>query len=151
MSLTTPAAGELVLSAETLTRIRLALTRLGRRVRQHAGPGITPSQQSVLFSIERRGPVTLGALASLEGVQPPSITRCVGLLEGKGLVTREPGEEDRRLTRVRLSDEGHALLAEVRQQRNVWLASLAAQLTPAEQAQLAAALPALERLVELSS
>ena len=44
---------------------------------------------SVLSSINRAQPVTLGALAALERVQPPTITATVGRLEEADLVSRE--------------------------------------------------------------
>ena len=71
-------------AVETVTRTRLAVLRLARRLRQQAFPGITPSQQSALAAIEHAGPLTLGALAAIENVRPPSITRIVAALEEQG-------------------------------------------------------------------
>jgi hypothetical protein len=65
---------------DALVRLRLAVSRLGRRIRQRGGSGVTPSQLSVLFSVARLQPVSLGELAAVEDVQPPSITRCVATL-----------------------------------------------------------------------
>ena len=44
--------------------LRLAVTRLARRLRQHAEEGLSPSQLSALSTIDRRGPMTLGDVAS---------------------------------------------------------------------------------------
>src|SRR5947207_2485514 len=57
------------------SRLRLAVMRLARVLRQKAQDPITPSQLSALVSVERDGPVTLGDLAALEIVQPPTMTR----------------------------------------------------------------------------
>lgn len=136
---------------EELTRLRLAVSRLGRRIRQRGGGGVTSSQLSVLFSVARLAPVSLGELASAEGVQPPSITRCVATLQQRGLLEREASARDRRVSTVRLTDAGSSLLRSVRSSRDAWFVALASELQPEDLRRLVAALPALERLVELSS
>ena len=59
------------------SRLRLAVTRLHRRLRQQSSGDLTPSQASALASIDRLGSPTLGELAARESVQPPSLTRIV--------------------------------------------------------------------------
>jgi hypothetical protein len=63
------------LDAELTTRLRLGVTRLARKLRQQAEPGITPSLLMALSSIERHGRITMGELCAVEQVQPPSMTR----------------------------------------------------------------------------
>ena len=70
--------------------VRLLVGRLTRRLRQEAGGGLTPSQLSVLASVERLGPIHLGALARVEGVSPPTLTRAVDRLGEQGSVRRVP-------------------------------------------------------------
>ena len=60
--------------------------------------------------IERIGPVTLGELAAVEQVQPPSMTRIVARLEEWGYVTRVVDPTDRRVARVDITDSGRRLL-----------------------------------------
>src|SRR5437867_8374777 len=69
-------------------RLRLALTRLGRRLRQQSDGDVTATMLSALSSVDRLGPLTLGELAAAERVQPPTITRVAGRLEERGLVQR---------------------------------------------------------------
>ena len=57
--------------------LRIIATRLARLLRRQGDTGLSPSQLSALTSIERRGPLTLGALADHEQVAPPSITKVV--------------------------------------------------------------------------
>lgn len=132
---------------ETVTRLRIALLRIGRRLRQRTHTGVTPSQLSALSMVERRGPLTLGELAALENVQPPSISRIVGALEGEGLVERAPDEHDRRVAVVRVTKKGAAELGQVREERDAWLADALEALDGAERRRLLAALPALEALL----
>ena len=47
---------------EMASRLRLAVTRLHRRLRQHAPSGLSQSQSSALASIDKLGSPTLGAL-----------------------------------------------------------------------------------------
>jgi DNA-binding MarR family transcriptional regulator len=127
-------------------RLRLSTARLARLLRQQAGTGLSPSQQSVLSSIAIHGPLTLGRLARIEQVTPPTITRIVDRLEEDGLVTRHVDQLDRRVTRVRITVEGERRLEHSRQRRNAWLAERLGQLDPDQLRQLEAALPALEAL-----
>ena len=92
-----------VLSVEEAARLRNAVTRLARRLRQHSSAGITPSQLAVLGSLRRSGPVTLNELAAAESVSAPSISRIVRALEDQGLVARVTVEDDRRSSMVGLT------------------------------------------------
>jgi DNA-binding MarR family transcriptional regulator len=129
-------------------RLRVSSTRLARLLRRQGDTGLSPSQLSALTSVEVHGPMTLGALAEHERVAPPSVTRVVGKLEELGLVTRLADASDRRVQRVSLTDAGAALLAEVRQRKDVWLAARLAQLDEDRRARLADALDALDALTQ---
>jgi DNA-binding MarR family transcriptional regulator len=61
-------------------RLRLVVTRLGRKLRRHGGGDLTPSQASALSSLERLGPMTLGELSSVENIRPPTLTKVVAAL-----------------------------------------------------------------------
>ena len=135
-----------VVDPDEVTRLRLAVLRLARRLRQEAGDEVTSSQLSALSAIARSGPLTLGELAELERVQPPSITRIVGALEGDGLVERTPHPTDGRVTVVRLTPAGRGLLRRVRNRRDAWLADRLGSLDGRDRDVLAAARPVLERL-----
>jgi len=133
---------------ETVTRTRLAVLRLARRLRQQALPGITPSQQSALAAIEHRGTLTLGELAAFENVRPPSITRIVAALEAERWVERTTDPDDRRVTSVEITTHGRRELKRIRLERNAWLAARLDLLDDDERARLDAALPVLERLID---
>jgi DNA-binding MarR family transcriptional regulator len=132
--------------AEQAARLRLSTTRLARRLRQEGDTGLTPSQLSALATIDRHGPLTLGALAELEAVAPPSITKVAAKLEAAGLVGRLSDAGDRRFVRVTATDAGRQLLARVRQRKTAWLTSRLRRLDDDQQARLAAALDVLELL-----
>lgn len=128
--------------------LRMVVMRLARRLRQQAEGDVTASQLSALATVERLEPVTLGALAAAEQVQPPSMTKIVGGLETHGFVIREVDANDRRIARVRVSDDGRRFLARSRTRRNAYLADRLRRFDADERALLERALPLLERLVE---
>jgi DNA-binding MarR family transcriptional regulator len=135
---------------DTVARLRLAVTRLNRRLRQQSsGNDVTPSQLSVMATLEREGAAqTLSQLASLERVQPPTMTRVVASLEQAGLVRRTVSEDDRRFARVELTPQGRQLIKSIRRRKDAWLARRLAELSPAEVAEVERVLPLLERLLE---
>ncbi len=134
---------------ELLTRLRLSVMRLARRLRQEStgDDQVTPSILSALASVARLGPVTLGDLAAAERVQPPSMTRLVSRMEELDLVEREQDAGDRRVVRVRLTSSGRHFVDRTRTKKNEYLARRMAGLTPEEARLLEQALPVLERLV----
>ncbi len=136
---------------DLVTRTRLAVLRLARRLRQNVTAGITPSQQSALAAIEQKGPLTLGELAGFENVQPPSITRIVGNLEASGLVERTTAVADRRVSLVQITADGRNELGTIRSQRNAWLAERLAQLDAEDLDRLRDALPVLDKILDLDT
>jgi DNA-binding MarR family transcriptional regulator len=130
------------------SRLRLAVMRLSRRLRQHAPVGVTQSQLSALATIVVEQRITLSGLAEAERVQPPSITRVVDTLVSQGYATRTQSDEDRRVGWVEPTAAGRALIEAVRRQRDAYLAQRIRTLTPDDRAVLARAAVLLERLTE---
>jgi DNA-binding MarR family transcriptional regulator len=145
----TPPTDSTELTTEVIAgRLRISATRLARRLRQEAQTGLSPSQLSALTTVERHGPVTLGALAELEKVAPPSVTRVVAKLEEDGLVTRQRDEDDRRVTRVVVTSKGRNLLTASRRRKTNWLTTRLGELDAHDRARLAEALDVLDELTE---
>lgn len=133
--------------AEVAARLRLSATRLARRLRQESGAGLSPSQLSALAVVDHRGPLTLGTLAEVERVAPPSVTKVVAKLVADGLVVRSVDAHDRRIVHITITDRGAALMAESRRRKTAWLASRIARLDPDQQERLIAALDVLDVIV----
>ncbi len=132
---------------ELATRLRVAVTRLNRRLRQQSLAGLSPSQAAALGSINRLGTPTLGELALAEQVQPPTMTRLVAGMERDGLVVRFQDEQDRRVWRVRLSAEGRRTLQRIHRLKNAFLTRQMAALDEEERARARELTELLERLV----
>ena len=135
-------------TVEIASRLRLGVTRLARRLRQQAEPGITPSLLVALSSIERAERMTIGELCAAERVQPPTMTRIVAALVDAGLVVREPDALDRRVAWVRVTPEGAKLLQRSRKRKDAYLAKQLRSLDERELAVLEEAAGILERIVE---
>jgi DNA-binding MarR family transcriptional regulator len=131
---------------EVAARLRLATARLARQLRQQAGTGLTPSQQSALVTIDLHGPLTLGRLAKIEQVAPPTVTRIVGKLEDDRLVSRSIDESDRRIFHIAITAEGRRRLDHSRRRRNAWLAQRLGGFDATQLADVDAALRVMEAL-----
>ena len=107
---------------DLVVRIRIAVARLNRQLRQQAGD-LSPTLQSALVSIERHGPITLGDLATVEQIAPATVTKIVTRLADEELVERTVDESDRRVAKVVLTPAGAARLVESRNRRTAYLAT----------------------------
>ena len=105
---------------------------------------------STLRRLERSGPHRLSELYAPEGVSQPAMTQLVTRLEKEGLARRGDDPTDGRAVVVSITDAGRAAVARRREGRARALAELLRGLTPEEYAAVRAALPALERLSDLS-
>ncbi len=92
-------------------RLHSAAIHLLRRLRRtDEATGLSPARLSALSVVVFAGARTLGELASIEQVRPPTMTHLVKGLEHQGLVKRESDDDDRRVARIRATDEGRQLL-----------------------------------------
>jgi DNA-binding MarR family transcriptional regulator len=129
--------------------LRVSVARLSRRLRSERDPvndELSVGQLSVLGALSRGGECTVGELAALERVQPPSMTRTVNCLEEGGYVVRRAHETDRRQVVVTLSERGTQALTAERRRRDAWLARQLRELTAEERSVLRQAAPIIERL-----
>jgi DNA-binding MarR family transcriptional regulator len=131
-----------------VTRLRVAIARLSRRLRRHELAGLTPSQLAALSTVERSGPLRLGDLAAAEGIAPSTLTRLVTVLEDAGYVTRRPDPADARASTIAITERGHQTMERLREDGTAMLKHDLMLLSPEQRAVLAAALPSLEQLAD---
>lgn len=125
----------------------LAIHLLRRLRREDVKAGLTGPRLSALSVIVSGGPITLGDLAAAEQVKPPTMTRLVRALESEGLVRRENDPRDGRIVRLRATTKGQGLLSEGRARRVRRLASVLAELAPAERDAMNGAAEIMARVV----
>jgi DNA-binding MarR family transcriptional regulator len=130
------------------SQLRLSVMRLRRRLanERHPDNELSLNAMAVLGSLYRHGELTVGELATLEKVQPPSMTRTVNCLADGGHVVRRKHETDGRQVVVVLTDSGRETVLADRRRRDAWLTRRLAELSPHERAVLREAAPILERL-----
>lgn len=107
---------------------------------------LNPNQLSAMAVLLNSGDQLMGALAAQEKVRPPSMTRIVNSLEGRGYVARHPDPRDHRQCLVALTDSGRDVLLANRRRRDQWLAIRIAALDPAEREVLRRAVLVLEKV-----
>ncbi len=134
--------------AVDVTRLRVALARLSRRLRRHELAGLTPTQLAALATVERSGPMRLGDLAAAEGIAPSTLTRLVTALEDSGYVRRFADPSDARASTLAITPRGQDALERIRTESTLVLTASLGLLTSAQRCTLAEALPVLEQLAE---
>lgn len=132
---------------ELAARLYSATLHLLRHLAQDdRARGVSPPRLSALSVLVFGGPRTIGALAAVEGVTPPTMTRLVAGMVSDGLVERLPDETDRRVVRVAASERGRAMLLAGRDRRLATLAAMVVPLTAKERRRLQTAAALIERM-----
>lgn len=136
------------MDVELPARLRLAIARTARRLRQEAGDELSPSTTAALATVARHGPLAPSRLAELERIKRPTATRVLRRLEEEGLVERIVDPDDGRAALVSASADGRALLRKLRSRKNAYLARRLRDLPPEDLAALERAAAVLERILE---
>lgn len=127
--------------------LRVSVMRLARRIRlERSSEDLSLNQLAVLGTLLRSGELTLGELAAIERVKPPSMTRTVNCLLEAGLVTRRPHATDGRQIVVDLTDHARDVLDEDRRRRDLWLAQRLDELSASDRQLLRRVAPLLDKL-----
>lgn len=85
---------------------------LARRFDEALRPvGLTSGQFSLLTSLNRPSPPTIGSVASLLAMDRTTLTANLKPLERRGLIETRPDPKDRRIRRLALTEAGSLVLA----------------------------------------
>jgi DNA-binding MarR family transcriptional regulator len=139
---------------EKLTRRIIELRRQVNRVLRErtldswVKLSLTIPQLKSLFYISRHGKVNLSGLASGIRVTPANVTGIVDRLARQGLLTRIPDPNDRRITWLRVTAKGEALLANLREGRASEMHKILDKLTEEELSIVARGFDLLARAAE---
>jgi DNA-binding MarR family transcriptional regulator len=132
------------ISATLMPRASLATRLLLRRAQRR----ISRSEAGLLSALDG-GPRRITELADREGLAQPTITLMVKRLLERGWVARERHAADGRVVLVSLTDEGAAVLEEVRADYRSALRGHLAAMSDEEVAALMTATTALQGLIEV--
>ncbi|KQS00622.1 MarR family winged helix-turn-helix transcriptional regulator [Williamsia sp. MIQD14] len=131
--------------------LALAVVRLARHLRgRRQSSTVSLTQLSALSTLDREGPMTPGAMAAQERVQPPSMTRVIASLADLGMVKRDPHPTDGRQIIVTLSDLGNEVVRDETNAREAWLRGQLEKLDGSEQAVLRQAVEIMSTMVSSS-
>jgi DNA-binding MarR family transcriptional regulator len=133
---------------ELAPRLRLAVTRMARRLRQEAGTDLGPSGVAALATIERHGPISPSELAERERIKRPTATRIVATLERSGLIERVRDPEDGRASILTVTADGRRLLRRLRARKTAYLATRLERLDGEDRRTLERAAELLEGMLE---
>jgi len=152
IDLDAPAPRDWPESQERALRLWIALARCyatyARAVSCKVGEyGLTTPQFGILEALYHLGPLSLGDLAGKLLVTGGNVTYVMDRLEEQGLVHRERSSVDRRIIQAKLTEKGHALIAEVFPGHGAFIEDLSASLSPEEQEELRALLKKLGRAI----
>lgn len=138
----TPTADADGLLAEQLLRLTRRLQRIQKR---HLEPlGITPAQSRLLRTLAHfPEPPRMADLAQRLEVVPRAVTTLVDGLEAADCVRRAPDPDNRRVTRIELTDEGRGTLRALRSARRSAAEDILAPLTAEQREVLGGLLSAL--------
>jgi DNA-binding MarR family transcriptional regulator len=104
--------------ATTGQQLLLALLTIGRRIRPRTGSSdLDPSSVFMLHHVQERGPLRLSDLAKCIRLDSSTVSRQVKNLEDLGHLARSGDPDDRRASRLRLTDQGRAALDEAMRAR----------------------------------
>jgi MarR family 2-MHQ and catechol resistance regulon transcriptional repressor len=137
----TPAARTWNADQERALRLWIALARcystfsraIACKVQEY---GLTTPQFGILEALYHLGPLSLGDLAGKLLVTGGNVTYVMDRLEEQGLVYRERSPDDRRIIQAKLTEKGHALMAEVFPGHGAFVERLASALSVQEQDEL---------------
>jgi DNA-binding MarR family transcriptional regulator len=108
---------------------------------------ITRSQWRVLALLASEGATRPSDIARRLDMLGPSVSRLLRVLVGRGLVAREQDPDDRRASRIVLTDEGATMLDVARDRRMHAIRAILAERSPAEQDEAAALFERLDSLL----
>src|SRR3954452_1268149 len=114
MQTSSVALTEPIPAAETAEDAVMSLMMaLGRRLRQRQpGDAVDYSAFPMLKLLSHQGPMRLSALAAVLGLDASTVSRHVRQLEDRGVLERTGDPDDRRASRVAVSEHGNACLAQ---------------------------------------
>jgi DNA-binding MarR family transcriptional regulator len=137
---------KLTKTEELADRLHSTAIHLLRQVRvQDAASGLAPARLSALSVLVFGGAMSLNALAKVEQVRPPTMSRIVDALEAEGLIRRTVNQQDRRAVVLEATEKGTAILWQGRKRRVKFLARHLSRLSEQERKQVDGAIQAIQK------
>jgi len=130
---------------------RFYTRRIGVLNEGFLGSSFSLSEGRVLFELAQRPDVTATVLREVLGLDPGYLSRILGNLEKRGLVTRTTSEADGRVNHLNLTDRGREAFATLDTRSSEEVAALLATIPVASQRKLLNAMQAIEEVLDAPS
>jgi DNA-binding MarR family transcriptional regulator len=142
-----PSAGHV--AADLMAAVS-AVRRSARRAARQAWSQqpLPPAQSELLRLAAGRPGISVAEAAQELRLAPNTVSTLVGRLTAAGLLSRVTGASDGRTAQLTVTEKARQRIAEWRDLRAELASTALAELSPADQQALAAAIPGLRRLVE---
>lgn len=108
---------------------------------------LSRSYLEVIFLLDDLGPLSMSKIGEILYVSKPYVTSLVDRLSSLGLVERAPSRQDRRVTRIALTDKGRQFLAEHKEELRTSIKSRLFNLPAQELAELSVSLQKMRRIM----
>lgn len=110
---------------------------------------LTIAQLKSLFFISSEGSTNVRKLAAALGVTSANVTGIVDRLVEQGLVSRAENPEDRRMSLLQSTNDGQALITDLRERHTSQLAEILSYMSPNQLSTLSQGLSSLLKACEL--
>jgi DNA-binding MarR family transcriptional regulator len=134
-----------------MTAVADVIDRLSMWLRREVRHGVSTSTITTLDTLLANGPMRVSDLAEREAISQPGMTTLINRLEHAGQAERVADPTDGRATLVRITEVGRDVLRERHLARTERLQLELQHLDDDDRAALAAAVPAIARLVARTS
>jgi DNA-binding MarR family transcriptional regulator len=135
--------------ADELMTVTMAVRRLvRRRLREEVPPRLRPAQVELMGVVSRRPGISVAAAARELHLADNSVSTLVNQLLTEGMLRRETDPRDRRAVRLELTPAARRHLADWRARRARLVGARIEAMSQEDRAAIAAALPALGRLLD---
>jgi len=109
--------------------------------------GVTASQGYILLALPETGSLTMNDLSLKMKLANSTMTRMADQLIQKKMITREADLDDRRIVRVRLTEQGQAVKTHLRQVMQELFSQILADIPVDEQEQVVQSLKTLKQAI----
>lgn len=140
-----PAPPSETVLADVIARLRRAMRRAARA--QDPDNVLSVAQLELLSCLAEQPGARPGQLARHLRLAPNSVTTLINGLQGKDLIRRTSGTEDRRTVSLTLTDRGSAAVRQWQATNTAILGAALSELDPGWQHLLTSSVPALQELV----
>ena len=129
---------------------RFYTTLIGTLNQHFLDSDFTLTETRILFEISSQQACPANYLVNLLGIDRSYMCRIVRSFEKKGLITRRPSLEDKRVSLIALTEHGHASVQTLIQSTNEQISTLVAPLSDEDKAKVVSAMDVIREKLDIN-